>query len=78
MLDVEFSIGKNTSTNQFIHDYKYAFNEWNKEQIQQRQQVLLNLALLSWTINGQRIDQYKFTDEDEQRKNIDQVTIEIL
>ena len=78
MLDVEFSIGKNTSTNQFIHDYNYAFNEWNKEQIQQRQQVLLNLALLSWTINGQRIDQYKFTDEEEQRKNIDQVTIEVL
>ena len=78
MLDVEFSIGKNTSTNHFIHAYTYAFNEWNKEQIHQRQQVLLNLALLSWTINGQRIDQYKFTDEDEQRKNIDQVTIEIL
>jgi hypothetical protein len=78
MLDNEFSIGKNTSTNQFIHDYKYAFTEWKKEQILQRQQVLLNLALLAWTINGQRIDQYKFSDENEQRTNIDQVVTAVL
>ncbi len=49
-----------------------------KEQILQRQQVLLNLALLAWTINGQRIDQYKFSDENEQRTNIDQVVTAVL
>lgn len=57
LLDNEYQIGKNTSVNRFKIEYSHTFESWGKEEIKERQKILLNLAFETWTINGERVDQ---------------------
>lgn len=52
----DYSIGKNTAINKFKLDYKYSFDNWNKEIVLERQKVLMELAFETWKFNGKRID----------------------
>lgn len=56
LLDHKYTIGKDTSLNSFKSQYGYEFSEWNKESIQQRQTILLDLAMDTWLLNGKRLD----------------------
>jgi hypothetical protein len=51
-----FSIGKATAVNRARDHYGFPFQEWNKEAIEEHQKVMLELALDTWTIGGERID----------------------
>lgn len=57
LLDSNFSIGINTSVNKLKPVYGFNFTEWNVQFIQERQAILLELALDTWTFNGRRLDQ---------------------
>ena len=56
LLNSKYSIGKNTRLNKFKSNRSYLFNEWNKNAIQDRQQILLDLSMDTWLLNGKRID----------------------
>lgn len=57
LLDYRFTIGTNTALNKFKSTTGYNFSEWNSNSIIKRQNILLDLALDSWKINGKRIDE---------------------
>jgi len=57
LLNHEFTIGKNTQLNKLKDEYSYQFADWSKAQVSARQQILLNLAMETWLINGKRIDE---------------------
>ena len=57
LLDHRFTIGTNTALNKFKSTTGYNFSEWNSNSIIKRQNILLDLALDSWKINGKRIDE---------------------
>lgn len=56
LLNQGYGIGKNTLLNSVKADYGYSFESWNKESIQARQKILLQLAFDTWLLNGQRAD----------------------
>ncbi len=56
LLNHDHRIGKNTMLNAFKTNYGYEFNIWDKKAIQDRQHILLTLALETWLINGKRVD----------------------
>lgn len=56
LINHEFRIGKNAALNKFKDNYHYCFDNWGKEQIKERQKVLLELAFESWKFNDSRID----------------------
>lgn len=56
LLDNNFSIGLDTSINRLKNDMNYAFERWNKEAIEKRQDILLDLIFDTWRINSKRID----------------------
>lgn len=61
LLNDKYSIGKNTAVNRFKTKTEYIFEEWTKESIQKRQDILMQLALSYWKINGKRLDEYEKT-----------------
>ena len=64
LLDHEYNIGKQTAITRFKDDKNYIFENWSKQAIMDRQQILLDLALEVWRFNDQRLDQYQFTAKD--------------
>jgi len=56
LLNNNFSIGNNTALNRFRSDKNYVFKEWNKDAINNRQDILLDLIFETWKFNGNRID----------------------
>ncbi|MEC7547250.1 MAG: DUF262 domain-containing HNH endonuclease family protein [Pseudomonadota bacterium] len=56
LLHREYGIGKQTQLNKVKADYAYSFNSWDKQAIQNRQQILLQLVFNTWLLNGQRAD----------------------
>lgn len=56
LMNHNYSIGANTAINRFKTDYGYSFNKWNKENILERQRVLLELVFETWKLNGERVD----------------------
>lgn len=63
LLDHQYNIGKNTAINRFKEDKNYIFENWSKQAITDRQQIMLDLALDAWRFNDQRLDQYQFSIE---------------
>lgn len=57
LLNHDYSVGKNTAINRLRDELAYSFSEWKADAIQRRQSILLELALDTWRVNGQRIDQ---------------------
>ncbi|MFA5479732.1 MAG: DUF262 domain-containing HNH endonuclease family protein [Candidatus Muiribacteriota bacterium] len=58
LMNPDFKIGKNTATNKFKNDYNYSFDIWDKNNIKQRQKILMEIAFDTWKFNGKRIDKY--------------------
>lgn len=56
LLDANFQIGTNTAINRFKTAANYKFTQWDRTSIEQRQAILLDLALDTWTFNGKRLD----------------------
>lgn len=56
LLNHDYLIGKNTQFNQVKDRYGYQFELWNKAAIQKRQQMLMQLAMDTWLVNGRRVD----------------------
>ena len=56
LLHHEYGIGKQTQLNTVKADYAYTFDSWDKQAIQNRQQILLKLVFNTWLLNGQRLD----------------------
>lgn len=56
LLDHDFSIGVNTAVNKVKSSYGFNFTTWDAQAIQQRQALLLELALDTWTLNKRRLD----------------------
>lgn len=56
LLNNNFSIGNNTGVNRFKADYNYSFQNWDKDSIIKRQEIILDLVLDTWRINDKRID----------------------
>lgn len=54
LLNPDFAIGQNTQVNQLkpLFDFKV----WNGEAIERRQKMMLDLALDTWRLNGERLD----------------------
>lgn len=65
LINHEYSIGKNTAINKFKSDFKYSFDNWNKEAVIERQKVLMELAFETWKFNGKRIDKQILNESDE-------------
>jgi len=57
LLDSNFAIGQNTAINRLKSELGFEFKQWKKAAIDDRQAILLELALETWKINGKRIDQ---------------------
>ena len=57
LLNPDYSVGQNTAVNRLRDEIGYNFSDWKADAIQRRQSILLELALDTWRINGQRIDQ---------------------
>jgi hypothetical protein len=56
LLNDDFSIGNNTGINRFKADYDYSFQNWDKDSILKRQEIILDLVFDTWRINDKRID----------------------
>jgi hypothetical protein len=56
LLNDAFSIGNNTGINRFKTDFNYSFQNWDKESVLKRQEIILELVLDTWRINDKRID----------------------
>lgn len=59
LLNTQYTIGKNTGLNRLKNKLNCQFDEWTKTSIEQRQQVLMELALDHWQLNGKRLDEYE-------------------
>jgi len=57
LLDHEFAIGVNTAANRLKTKYDFEFRQWDKQAIEKRQSILLELALETWKVNDMRIDE---------------------
>ena len=58
LLNDNYTIGKNTGLNRLKDKLNCQFNEWTKASIEQRQKMLMELALDHWRLNGKRLDEY--------------------
>lgn len=58
LLKHDFSIGVNTTVNKVKSAYGFNFDIWDANAIQRRQDLLLKLALDTWTLNNRRLDTY--------------------
>lgn len=59
LLNDKYAIGKNTGVNRFKSKTDYVFQEWTKSSIEKRQDILMQLALSYWKVNGKRLDEYE-------------------
>lgn len=57
LLDNNFAIGVNTAANRLKIKHDFEFRQWDKDAIEKRQSILLELALETWKVNDKRIDQ---------------------
>ena len=64
LLDHQYNIGKQTAITRFKDNKNYIFDNWSKQAITGRQQIMLDLALDVWRFNNQRLDQYQFLVKD--------------
>ena len=58
LLNDQYTIGKNTGLNRLKNKLNCQFDEWTKTSIEQRQQMLMELAFDHWQLNGKRLDEY--------------------
>lgn len=58
LLNDNYTIGKNTGLNRLKDKLNCQFEEWTKTSIERRQQMLMELALDHWRLNGKRLDEY--------------------
>jgi len=58
LLNDEYTIGKNTGLNRLKNKLNFQFDRWTKASIEQRQKILMELALDHWQLNGKRLDEY--------------------
>lgn len=65
LMNHEYSIGKNTAINKFKNNYNYYFENWGKDNIIERQRVLMELAFETWRFNGKRVDKHLNNIENE-------------
>lgn len=56
LLNDEFKLGNNTALNRFRADKGYVFKNWDKDAIEKRQKILLDLVYETWKFNDRRID----------------------
>ena len=72
LLNDQYTIGKNTGLNRLKSKLNCQFDEWTKTSIEQRQQMLMELALDHWKLNGKRLDQYNkmIADSPEEAKTL--------
>jgi hypothetical protein len=56
LLNDKYSIGNDTGLNRFKADYNYVFDNWDKNAIKARQEILLELVFETWRFNDKRID----------------------
>lgn len=56
MLDPSYQIGKNTGLNRFLERIDCRFDSWGLNAIERRQQFLMELAMDTWRLCGQRLD----------------------
>lgn len=56
MLDSNFSVGNNTKVNSTKALHGLGYGTWDVKSISHRQAVLLELAMETWKLNGQRLD----------------------
>ena len=61
LLNDKYTIGKNTGLNRLKDKLNCQFDEWTKTSIERRQQMLMELALDHWQLNGKRLDEYDKT-----------------
>lgn len=59
LLNNNYSIGRNTGINRFKSKTGYTFDEWTRKSIEKRQSILMELALMHWTFNGKRLNEYE-------------------
>jgi hypothetical protein len=57
LLNHQFAIGQNTRVNAAKAQLGFDFAQWDAQAIAKRQAILLELALDTWRLNGQRLDQ---------------------
>ncbi len=57
LLDDQYGIGKDTGLNRFRDKKDYLFTEWNTHSIETRQKILLDLAIDTWLVCDQRLDE---------------------
>lgn len=58
LLNDQYNIGKNTGLNRLKSKLNCQFDKWTKTSIEQRQQMLMELAFNHWKLNGKRLDEY--------------------
>lgn len=58
LLNDQYTIGKNTGLNRLKNKLSCQFFEWTKTSIEQRQQMLMELAFDHWQLNGKRLDEH--------------------
>ncbi|WP_430467976.1 DUF262 domain-containing protein [Winogradskyella ouciana] len=56
LLNDEFKVGINTALNRFRIDKDFLFTSWDKDAIEKRQKILLDLVYETWKFNNKRID----------------------
>jgi uncharacterized protein with ParB-like and HNH nuclease domain len=54
LLNPNYHIGDNTAINRKRQEYRYLFENWEKQAIEKRQEVLFELVLNVWRINGKK------------------------
>lgn len=57
LLNDQYTMGKDTALNRFKKEVSYEFKVWDKDSIEKRQEMLYQLVLDTWKINGKRIDE---------------------
>lgn len=57
LLNATYQIGKNTGLNRVRDELGYQFYNWGIESIELRQKILMELALDTWRLCGERIDE---------------------
>ncbi|GAB4513482.1 MAG: DUF262 domain-containing protein [Allomuricauda sp.] len=56
LLNDQFRLGNNTGLNRFREAKNFLFTDWNKEAIDRRLRILLELVYATWKFNDKRID----------------------
>lgn len=56
LMNDAYSVGKDTASNRLKSDIAHVFETWNYKDITKRQEILMDLALETWKIDGKRLD----------------------